>query len=214
MRNNVFAATRTSNTSLMPLFPLYLGRGCIVPTVASFRGAPGRSFGKFQHSNSVDEINICFGSNGARRRAGQVQVGPRKHAVGGAFADAQDPNSFYIASITQRQAEEGGQYETVAFLCSQCQHELVHHDFEEHFDAVPGDAPPGYEMILSTNYDSPIAAEMQHANLTCPECGHVNEPFPVEMWGWHRYLEKSKRIVDAWKAYNGALVSEAARATS
>lgn len=205
LKVNVFSATRSTNTSLMPMFPTYLDRGCIVPTLSAFRGGEGRKFGAFEHFNTVDEVNICFGSNGTRRKAGQVAVGPRRHAVGGVLADPSDPDSYYISTVTQRQLEEGAQTEIVAFRCAKCQAELVAHEFEEKFEATAGSMPAAHGKPLGTTIDSSRAVDLQEEKLVCAACGHRNEPFPVEMWGWRRYVDKTDTAELAWKSYAAAI---------
>ena len=29
---------------------------------------------------------------------------------------------------------------------------------------------------------------------TCPKCGHVNERFPLELWGVDRYASQSEKV--------------------
>ena len=61
MKVNVYQFARSSVSALAPMFP-YQDEGSIVPCVSSFRGGPGRSYGAFQHFNTVDEIMINFGA--------------------------------------------------------------------------------------------------------------------------------------------------------
>ena len=80
LRNNIFDAMQKGNTALMPLFP-HLYPGAMVPAGAVFRGGPNKYYGHFFHHNTVDEVVVTFGANGALLKTGQVFVGTRMHGV-------------------------------------------------------------------------------------------------------------------------------------
>src|SRR5215469_828653 len=80
LKTNIYRFIQTSVTALAPLFP-YFDEGSIVPCSATFRGAPGRRFGRFQHFNTVDEVVVVFGSQNAMGVPGLVYVGPKLHLV-------------------------------------------------------------------------------------------------------------------------------------
>ena len=67
LKTNVYQFIQNSVTALAPLFPYY-DEGSIVPCVATFRGGPGKNYGRFQHFNTVDEVVILFGAQGGRGR--------------------------------------------------------------------------------------------------------------------------------------------------
>ena len=44
--------------------------------------------------------------------------------------------------------------------------------------------------------------------IACPGCGTLNPPFPVEAWGWRRYVEQSWTINAARKSLDAMALSE------
>jgi hypothetical protein len=130
MKVNVYDFMRTANSALAPMFP-YQEPGSIVPCVTAFRGAQDRTFGAFQHFNTVDEVMINFGSHGAAPRPGMVAVGAQLHQVSIRMTDPNDDNACQLNVITQRQAEAGeDQHERVTFFCVKCQASLVEHAYQ------------------------------------------------------------------------------------
>lgn len=181
MKANVYRTARQSNTQLLPLFP-YDGPGAVVVACAAIRagGGTGR-LGYFLHTNSVDEVMVSFGSNG-RVRTGDVNVGPKTHGVGGSA----DLEFFAITTVTQRQLEQGEQPEAVAFPCEVCQHEVFRHEFTGVGSEGVAARFPGLPSIVGAAHAAQ-AFNASEATRTCPACGHVNPPFPIEKWGWDRY---------------------------
>lgn len=186
MKVNAFQQIRGANSQLCPLFP-YMHPGAIVPCTAAFEGGPGKPMGYFVHVNSVDEIALVLGSNG-RARTGDVRCGPRKHGVG---FDAPVP-FFMTMVITQRQLEQGEQTESFILQCAQCNEELVHVEFS---GAEAGDSPVAPLPTTVGSLRAVQLLENQPERRTCPKCGHVNESFPVSVWGWERYM-KNTRIAE------------------
>ena len=207
LKVNVFAFMRTAGTALAPMFP-YQDPGSIVPCVSSFRGGPGRSFGAFQHFNTVDEVMINFGSRGAAPRPGMVAAGPQLHQVSVRMSDPDDTEACQISVVTQRQAEEGHQNERVTFFCTKCQEPLAEHAFSSQAaDDVRKKYAAGDYDALETIIESAQAAIAYNAdpgNQTCKKCGHVNEPFPLEPWGWERYLDQSLTAAEAYRTFTAA----------
>jgi len=196
LKNNVFDLARVSNGTLQLLFP-YIDEGSIVPTVNLMWGRPGGRYGTFVHSNTEDEVYIAFGAHGpsARSGTGLVRVGNKTHPVGGTMEDENDPESVVLSTVTVRQPEGRGQNESVFFLCEKCKKEVSRHDFE----AVP--PKPGQDIgrypVIGSIAESEVAAAKFNAseeNRTCPECGHVNERFPVERWGWSTFVGQSDAV--------------------
>lgn len=204
-RANVFAAMRNANTQLLPLFPDYLGLGCICPDVTVFRGGSGRDFGSFEHTNTVDEIVISFASQGGRMQPGQVRAGPKRHLVGAPIKDSTDPNEFYLVVVTQRQSEaDEVQRESMRFTCVKCQTELVLHEFDAKPAVEPGVMPPGYELHNETTIGSATSVGILNsdpARRKCPKCGHENPVFQAEWWGWEYYRERVAVARECWKQY-------------
>lgn len=189
LKVNVFTSARTMNTQLCPMFP-YLGDGDMVPAVTVFYGGPGRDNGTFTHTNTTDEIYIMFGIQGAPVRAGDVIVGAREHVVSSYLESPYDPDSLMTVVVVQRQAEHGvAQTEAVTYFCEKCQKPLLLRRFDAR-DEAPEGANPGYQMAFKTLLQSAKMAEdfnKDEAVRTCNKCGHLNPPFPLELWGWQNY---------------------------
>ena len=192
MKTNVFDLARVANSTWVPLFP-YLDEGCIVPALSNFHDEPGRVFGEFQHTNTAEEIGICFGSHQAGLRPGHVLSGPHDRHVHVHFGRRSEGKGYALVVVTQRQADAGQpQEQALTLLCSQCQAPLLRH----RFDARPTrDARQTYGGGPSTVIEHSKASRMFNAcpsRRTCPCCGHVNAPFEVQAWGWDRYEEQSR----------------------
>jgi hypothetical protein len=217
LKTNVFEKLQASNSELIPLFP-YFGRGAIVPAAAVMHGGPGggfadfgggaSDFGHFFHYNDADEVTLVWASDGGPRGSGLIRCLANHHGVKPHLRDPNDPNSFSVTVITQRQAEDGPQREAVQFRCEKCHETLIHHEY----DATP--LPPRAERApdadphpaLATIVGSADAAEAYNASeaaRTCPKCGIVSQPFPLEPWGWGTHkrnseiVNRARRMLDA-----------------
>ncbi len=202
LKTNVYQLTHLANTALAPLFP-YVDAGSIVPGTSCFEGGPGKHYGRFQHFNTVDEIALTFGARGSRRGGGVLRVGPKLHMVSGPFQDPENPENVAIAVVTQRQAVNGKQREEIRFVCDKCDRMLYR---EEIPIPVPKRGSQKKELgphaAFATPAESYNATKRFNDNLdarTCKHCGHVNPPFPVEAWGWEKYIQQ-KQIAD--RAYS------------
>ena len=212
LKANVFELMRNSSTQLVPMFP-YVGRGAILPAGALFRGAPGARFGRFFHRNSEEEVAICFGAQGSMAQAGAMFIQGKMHEVGSPLLDSNDPEAFVVTVITQRQPDDGDQRESLTFRCSECNNKLFQFEFgatppdgvEHHADEFGGRDDDAYAMF-PTMWGSFAAAAAFNADekaRTCGKCGHVNEPFPEDRWGWRRWVEHhevvnaARRLLDA-----------------
>jgi len=192
MKVNVFQFVQSCPTTLAPLFP-YLDEGSIVPCAATFRGGPGRNFGRFQHFNTVDEIAVMWGASGAQRRAvGLVHVGPKLHLVQPMeHADSAEDTGLIV--ITQRQAIGKAQREEIRFICEKCDRRL----FLYKLDATPvkrGTKQAAGTYAFKTVLESYEAAKQFNADEAarkCKNCGHQNAPFPIEAWAWEIYANQS-----------------------
>jgi hypothetical protein len=197
---------RTANTALAPMFP-YAGDGDLVPAATVFWGGPNRETGVFTHSNSVDEVAICFASEKSRMRAGFVHVGARTHLVGGFFEDSTDPDILMVIVVTQRQAEGGQpQTEALTFMCEKCQAPLLRHEFSAKSDRAD-DGSEGFHPWLETLTEGALCLEpfnADPANRVCKACGHQNPPFPVSVWGWDAY-QKNTGAVERARAQVAAI---------
>ena len=195
LKVNIYRFIQNSTTALAPLFP-YRDEGAIVPCAATFRGAPGRHLGRFQHFNTVDEVLITFGAQGGERRLpGIVHVGAKLHTVVSPIEDAQDPNVMAIAVITQRQTLGGkAQREEYRFICEKCDRRLFIHEV----DVTPpkrGSKPASGSEPFITIAESLRAAKRFNADeaaRTCKHCGHQNPMFPIEEWAWNVHVYQSE----------------------
>jgi hypothetical protein len=199
LKANIYEFSRSLTCTLAPMFP-HLHAGAIVPTVALFWGRKDGDYGYFEHFNTVDEVVIIFGADGAagRARTGLVRVNAHTHGVGNFLPDPDDPEVFSLICITQRQSEEAQQEEAVWFKCEKCQHDYGRLEFT--WDPVgPDEVAPthGNHAALETVVRSAQAASdfnADDASHTCPECGHVNTPFPLDRWGWDRYAAQTLAV--------------------
>jgi hypothetical protein len=210
LKANVFEVAKNSNTQLVPLFP-YFGAGAIVPAASVMRGGTGEGFadfgggksefGNFFHHNDVDEVALVWATDGGPRAAGLIRCLANHHGVQPHLRDPDDPTCFSLNVITQRQTESGPQREAVEFRCKKCRETLIHHEYDA--TPVPEGAEPSADAdphpALATILGSAEAAETYNASeaaRTCPKCGTVNPPFPLEQWGWGIHAHNS-RIVNA-----------------
>ncbi|HEY1504887.1 MAG TPA: Rieske 2Fe-2S domain-containing protein [Stellaceae bacterium] len=212
LKVNIFDFARTATTALNPLFP-YFAPGCIVPCVAVQDPGARGEMGYFVHHNTVQEVNLCFGSSGSYRVPGGVSVGPTTHPVGQKPDQPPSPAMFNIAVITQRQAIGLPQREAMIFHCDKCGAELLRRDYEA--DAFPDrlDGPTDAQILgLPTIAQSSAAAEAfnkSDAARTCKSCGHVSKPFPAAYWGWDHYRRRTAISVASRKTMADAAVQGA-----
>jgi uncharacterized protein with PIN domain len=203
LRTNVFELMRTTTTQLLPLFP-YLGQGAMLPAGALFQGGPGKEYGRFFHRNTEEEVNVCFGGQGALGMGGVMFIGGKMHEVQAPLLDVNDPNAFLISVITQRQQDIGReQRESVIFRCAECNNKL--HQVDYSADLPDPDRPElvtggklddVYEMF-PTMWGSILATDSfnsDDAARTCTRCGHVNPPFPADIWGWQNYVDRHEVV--------------------
>lgn len=199
LKANVYEFARAVTASLAPLFP-YLGPGCIVPCIALNDAAEG-SFGYFVHSNSVQELNLSFGTRGGMRTPGVVSVGPLQHPVGAKPGQEFPSDFFNLAVITQRQAEDPGQQESITFLCEKCDAVVFRREFGAHDfpDEIGVPRRPGIlGMPTIAQSDEAVRQYNQSPQMrTCGSCGHVNQPFPSATWGWSSYRRRTHLVVEA-----------------
>ena len=207
MRANVFQFMCLVNTALGPMFP-YVDEGAIVVSVSISTGGPKRRFGIFQHSNTVDEVYTIFGTNGTPMHTGLVMVGAPEHFVNPGFTNPEDPEQFVLFVIIQRQEEAGiDQNEKMVMICENCQTPLLTKAYSAKLSPelramIKDGGYPPFETILRA---SEIAEEFNAdpQKRVCAECGHASGPFPVEHWGWTRYVEQCRSIEKAMAAYPG-----------
>jgi hypothetical protein len=195
LKTNIFAFVQNSQSALAPLFP-YVDEGAIVPCAATFRGAPGKRFGRFQHFNTVDEVALVFGAEATlHQAAGIVHVGPKLHMVKGPFEDPERPESVRIVVITQRQLIGKPHREEYRFVCDNCDRRL----FVYEVDATPPQRGKQREVLgdyapFVTIAETAKAAQRFNSDPEarhCKHCGHDNPPFPSEDWAWDIHVQQS-----------------------
>jgi hypothetical protein len=190
MQCNIFQVVRHSNTALVPMFP-YTKPGCLVSGGSVFYGGPNRGIGVFNHMNSVDEVAICFASQGSGIRSGDVFSGAREHLVGSFFDEEEAPDNLMVIAVVQRQADmDIDQHEQLTFICAKCQKPISTHAFPSRNDAGARTVIPEFVPPLDTLTEGAVWAREfnEKAELRrCKECGHDNPKFPLDMWGWDAY---------------------------
>lgn len=192
-RVNIFDFAGGMNAQLSPLFP-YLDPGAIVPCGGVFKGMPGMSggVGNFQHFNSVTEIALCFGANGAHMRPGMARVGANQHAVGSMLVDPGDPANFCVLTVTQRQSETGPQNEAFLLFCEKCNTEIYRYDYDvtpHELDAADTSPAPIFPTIVE-GMNGVRAYNADDELRRCKACGHENARFPGEHWGREYAMQK------------------------
>jgi hypothetical protein len=192
LKVNVFERLQSHVSQLAPLFP-YLDDKAIVPATALFMGHEGFRSGRFSHFNTVEEVALVLAAAGGYVQGASLRVTNRTHAVSAPLVDPTDPEAFVVTVITQRNNAEPSQPEAIMFMCPQCHKLMARYDYDAKRDSR--DLGPVPEF--STVYHSLRVAEAFNADLgarTCKHCGHVEPPFPVEEWGWGRYVRHTEVV--------------------
>jgi hypothetical protein len=197
MKENAYLRGRAEHAQLSPMFP-YFGPGAIVPCTAVF-GSNHLDRGYFVHFNTVQEVLVCFGAEGAPYPyPGLVRVGPTTHPVGN--KPGQEP-SFATAFvvISQRQAVDAPQTESILFYCEKCDSELFRRDYDADIFPGPLDGPTDPAIVglptIAQSAQSALEFNASDASRTCKSCGHVNPPFPLTFWGWEEYSRRTQIAV-------------------
>jgi hypothetical protein len=207
LKVNIYDFARTATTALSPMFP-YFTPGCIVPCIALQDPGHRGAMGYFVHYNTVQEVNVCFGSSGSFRVSGGVAVGPTTHPVGDKPGQPSNSDMFYIGVITQRQSIGLPQKEAMIFHCEKCSEEIFRRDYDAYDFPDRLDGPASPQLIgLPTIAQSAVAAEAfnrSETQRTCKNCGHVSLPFPTAYWGWDHYRRRTAIAVAARKLMSDA----------
>jgi hypothetical protein len=211
MHANLLNVMQKANTTLAPLFP-YMHAGAIVPTGALFVGGPGRDYGQFYHHNSVDEIIIAFVAHEATLQTGQLYNGGRVHGVNSFLKDQTKAGSFALFTVTQRQVDkETEQLEGVSMTCRGCRKRLFMDEFDSRSPAEAHEVDVAFHTLVGAS------EAMQRFNSdpelrTCKDCGLLNDPFPLDIWGWADYKDQSRVMATAKRVLLDAGVPEGAHA--
>lgn len=209
VKASAYGFAQTVNGTLIPMFP-YTEQGSIVPAVTLNWGRPDGDYGFFMHDNTVEEVAIVFGGSGAtgRGNTGIVRLLDHVHGVGRILKDPDDPEAFTLVTITQRQSEDGPQHESVWFICENCKDEIGRNDFDSNVPKKGRQTERGKYPAFETVMRSAEVAEdfnQSEETRTCPKCGHLNAPFPVERWGWSRYVSQTLAVQRAREALDAVI---------
>ena len=198
LKVSVYEHAQSATGSLTPMFP-FRDEGSMVPCATLLWGKKNGEYGFLMHDNCVDEVVVMFGGQNTTGRAdtGVVRVAPNRHGVGHHLKDCEEPEAFSLICLTVRQRQNEEQKESVWFVCEECKAEMTRIDYDatppkhsrqrEHGICIPLDALIGCAEMAEIFNDS-------EASRTCPECGHVNPPFPEERWGWEKYAGQTLAV--------------------
>jgi hypothetical protein len=204
LKVNVYERMAKAAAQLMPLFP-YESAGAIVPCGAVLVGGPDMEYGHFFHWNSVNEVVINYGANSSMLATGQIYVTQQLHGVNSFLRNEKDPDAFAVLTITQHQSTSGNQAEALIARCKKCKAELVRHSYDATPHGLPGydakrygaedDAVRQFATLFAS--DEFVALRNSDEGRTCAECGHVNDEFPAEQWGWAREVWQTRAVSSA-----------------
>lgn len=201
LKVNLFERMAQGGAQLIPLFP-YDHPGAVVPCAAALIGGPGKAYGHFFHWNEADEVTVSYGARGSVIGAGTIMANQNLHGVNSFLHDETDPDAFTVLTITQHQGEEGEQNEAMIARCKKCKAEIVRHEYGatphglEGYDAERHGAADARVRQFATILGSAEFAEIRNteAGRTCAACGHVNDLFPTEPWGWERVVTQTRAV--------------------
>lgn len=147
--------------------------------------------------------------------------GAKFHAVSAALSDNQNPDSFLLLLIVQRQEDVGAhpseQYEGFHLHCQSCEQPLLREIYNadpttpEKHGTREGDRYPMFSTLWGCSTGAQRFKE-DEALRTCTKCGHVNEPFPFETWGWNDWVAQNRIANDAAASMVAANASHLATA--
>lgn len=211
MKVNVYERMAKAGAQLVSLFP-YDDAGSIVPCGSIMIGGPGHKFGHFFHQNSVSEVVLAYGANNAMLSPGQIHITQPIHGVNSFLRDDEDPDAYLVVTITQHQAETGDQTEAMIARCKNCKAEIVRHEYDATPAGLPGFDPTqlGHadDVVrqFATTVGSATFAELRNTEngRSCAACGHVNDEFPPEHWGWSRQVAQTTTANNAYRSMREA----------
>ena len=217
LKVNVYERMSKAAAELTPLFP-YDSAGSIVPAGAVMTGGPDVEYGHFFHWNTVNEVAVTYGSNKGMLAPGQIFVTQQLHGVNSFLRDQKDPEAFIVMVITQHQSSSGDQSEALIARCRKCKAVLVRTEYDATPHGLPGydakrygsDEDPVRQFATLAGSADFIRARNSDEGRTCSECGHVNDPFPAERWGWERTVSQTRAVSAAFHTMTQAGSAEAA----
>ena len=190
LKVNVFERLQHPVSQLAPLFP-YLDDGAIVPATALFMGHEGFRSGRFSHFNTVEEVALVLAAAGGYTHGASLYVANRTHAVTAPLINPTDPEAFVVVVITQRNNAEPSQREAIMFMCPKCNKLMARYDYDAKLDSRALGSVPEFSTVYHS-FRSAAAFNADLGTRTCKHCGHVEPPFPLEEWGWERYVRHTE----------------------
>ena len=211
LKVNVYERMSKAAAQLTPLFP-YDSAGTIVPAGAVLTGGPDMVYGHFFHWNTVNEVAVTYGASKAMLAPGQIFVTQQLHGVNSFLRDEKDPEAFAVIVITQHQSASGDQLEKLIARCVKCKAELVRIEYDATPHGLPGYDAKRYggdddvvrQFATLRGSDDFVAVRNSDEGRTCAECGHVNDRFPAERWGWGRTVHQTQAVNAAYHALREA----------
>jgi hypothetical protein len=201
LKVNVYERMSKAAAQLTPLFP-YDSAGAIIPAGAVLVGGPDVEYGHFFHWNTVNEVAVTYGASKAMLAPGQIFVTQQLHGVNSFLRDQKDPDAFAVMVITQHQSASGDQKEALIARCAKCKAELVRTEYDATPHGLPGydakrygtDEDPVRQFATLAGSADFITARNSDEGRTCAGCGHVNDRFPAERWGWERTVLQTRTV--------------------
>ncbi|MER7705973.1 hypothetical protein ABTX81_24150 [Kitasatospora sp. NPDC097605] len=211
LKANVYEQMAKAAAQLTPLFP-YDEAGAIVPCGSVIMGGPDKAYGHFFHWNAVNEVIVNYGSNESMLASGQIMAAQNLHGVNSFLRNEKNPEAFAVIVVTQHQSDEGDQGEAMIARCTNCKAELLRHDYDSTPFPLPGyDAErhgrPGVPVRqFATALGSAEFSVLRNTDegRTCDACGHVNDLFPGELWGWRREVAQTRAVNSSHQALRDA----------
>jgi hypothetical protein len=172
----------TGSLELVPVFPS-LDNGAIAPCLSVSLGGKSTQRFQFFHDNVVPEVLLCLAEQHGALKAGQMMVQPNLHGVNNFLKDLQDESAYLVVLITIRVNYQDEQREGFLIRCEQC-NELL---YQRYRNIKDGPARPYYPEFYALAFYADAVDEFNASDRTCPQCGHVQPPFPTDQMGWRRY---------------------------
>ncbi|MGW1784830.1 hypothetical protein ACWCQQ_37820 [Streptomyces sp. NPDC002143] len=207
LKVSLYERMSQGGAQLIPLFP-YDRSGSIVPCAAILMGGLDKGYGHFFHWNTVDEVTVSYGASGSMLKTGTVFTGQNLHGVNSFLEDEKDPDKFVVVVITVHQPEAGAQDEAMIARCAKCKEEIVRNAYDSTPLGVEGYASERYGAEDDVVHHFPtILGSAEFADIrntdagrTCKACGHVNDLFPAQAWGWNRVVHQTNVVNAARRA--------------
>lgn len=213
LKANVYERMSKAAAQLAPLFP-YDHAGAIVPCGSVMMGGPDKAYGHFFHWNTVNEVIVVYGSHKSMLASAQIMAAQNLHGVNSFLRDEKDPEGYAVVVVTQHQSEDEADDQSEAMIgrCKNCKAELVRHDYDStpfglsgYDEARYGHAGDPVHQFATTLGSAEYAAlRNSDEGRTCAGCGHVNELFPGDAWGWARQVSQTRAVNAGYHALRAA----------